>query len=86
MKKSDRGDYICEGRHAKDIPSDRVYTSKTYIRVKDKLAALWPFIGICSEVFLLCTIILIAEKRRSKTAEMEDSETDQSPNDHKHRK
>ena len=37
------------------------------VRVKDKLAALWPFLGICAEVFILCTIILIYEKRRNKT-------------------
>jgi hypothetical protein len=44
--------------------------------VKDKFAALWPFLGICAEVFILCAIILIYEKRRNKT-EQEDSDTDQ---------
>lgn len=43
-----------------------------------KLAALWPFLGICAEVFVLCAIILIYEKKRNKQ-EMEDSDTDQSP-------
>lgn len=41
--------------------------SEGLLRVKDKLAALWPFLGICAEVFVLCTIILIYEKRRNKT-------------------
>jgi hypothetical protein len=35
------------------------------IRVKDKLAALWPFLGICAEVIILCAIIFIYEKRRN---------------------
>lgn len=43
-----------------------------------KLAALWPFLGICAEVFILCAIILVYEKRRNK-AEMDESDTDQSP-------
>lgn len=43
-----------------------------------KFAALWPFLGICAEVVILCAIILIYEKRRNK-AEMEESDTDQSP-------
>lgn len=43
-----------------------------------KLAALWPFLGICAEVFVLCAIILVYEKRRNK-AEMDESDTDQSP-------
>ncbi len=43
-----------------------------------KLAALWPFLGICAEVFVLCAIILIYEKRRNK-AELDESDTDQSP-------
>jgi hypothetical protein len=46
--------------------------------VTDKLAALWPFLGICAEVFVLCGIILIYEKKRNKT-ELEESDTDNSP-------
>ncbi|OXA61244.1 Basigin [Folsomia candida] len=49
-----------------------------YVRVKDKLGALWPFLGICGEVIILCAIILIYEKRKSK-AELEESDTDGSP-------
>lgn len=49
-----------------------------HFNLTGKLAALWPFIGICAEVFVLCAIILIYEKRRNKT-ELEESDTDQSP-------
>lgn len=44
----------------------------------DKMAALWPFLGICAEVVILCLIIFIYEKKRNK-AEFEESDTDQGP-------
>lgn len=44
----------------------------------DKYAALWPFLGICAEVIILCAIIVVYEKKRNKT-ELEESDTDQSP-------
>lgn len=46
--------------------------------VLDKLAALWPFLGICAEVIVLCAVIFVYEKKRNK-AELEESDTDQSP-------
>jgi len=42
------------------------------VQVKDKYAALWPFLGICVEVAVLCTIILIYERRRAKRIEEEE--------------
>lgn len=42
------------------------------VKVKDKLAALWPFLGIVAEVVILCAIIFVYERRRSKTIEEED--------------
>jgi len=42
------------------------------VQVKDKYAALWPFLGICAEVAILCAIILIYEKRRAKRIEEEE--------------
>ncbi|CRL08187.1 CLUMA_CG021019, isoform A [Clunio marinus] len=77
---ADRGFYTC----VVSSLYDSVATSETHVRVKDKLAALWPFLGICAEVFVLCAIILIYEKRRNKT-DLDESDTDQSPdqkNDH----
>ncbi|CAH0589954.1 unnamed protein product [Chrysodeixis includens] len=49
--------------------------ASTTLRVKDMYAALWPFLGICAEVFVLCAIILVYEKRRTKP-ELDDSDTD----------
>ncbi|XP_018329301.1 neuroplastin [Agrilus planipennis] len=71
----DRGNYSCRGYLNITEAHDESYTM---VRVKDKYAALWPFLGICAEVFVLCAIILIYEKKRNKT-ELEESDTDQSP-------
>ena len=40
----------------------------------DKLAALWPFLGICAEVIILCAIILFYERMRAKKMHDEDME------------
>jgi len=71
---NDRAFYICEADNG-------VATRRSYIlvRVKDKLAALWPFLGIVGEVVILCTIIFIYEQRRSK-ADFEESDTDNAEN------
>jgi len=34
--------------------------------IVDKLAPLWPFIGICVEIVVLVVIIIIYEKRKPK--------------------
>lgn len=72
---TDRGYYICVGTNELMEEPSR---AESFARVKDKLAALWPFLGICAEVFVLCAIILIYEKRRNKT-DLDESDTDQSP-------
>lgn len=72
--KTDRGSYYCSGRSG-DLQSEE---SKVFVRIKGKYAALWPFLGICLEVLVLCTVIFIYEKRRDKT-ELEESDTDQGP-------
>ncbi|KRG03475.1 uncharacterized protein Dmoj_GI17919, isoform C [Drosophila mojavensis] len=72
----DRGDYKCHGRNeANDYANSTVATDVVTVRVKGKFAALWPFLGICAEVLILCLIILIYEKRRNKS-ELEESDTD----------
>jgi len=47
-------------------------SATTTVNIKDKYAALWPFLGICVEVAILCTIIMIYEKRRAKRIEEEE--------------
>jgi len=72
MDYPDAGNYTC---YATSIGLDRVArtaNATTLVQVKDKYAALWPFLGICVEVAILCAIILIYEKRRAKRIEEEE--------------
>ena len=43
-----------------------------------KYAALWPFLGICAEVIILCTVIFIYEKRRGNKKFDEDADQNNS--------
>ncbi|TMW51270.1 hypothetical protein DOY81_003656, partial [Sarcophaga bullata] len=72
---NDRGEYKCIGRNAATEIGRSEVSDVSFVRVKGKFAALWPFLGICAEVLILCTIILIYEKRRNKS-ELEESDTD----------
>ncbi|XP_038111981.1 uncharacterized protein LOC6050518 isoform X2 [Culex quinquefasciatus] len=75
---ADYTDYTCEGRNnATDISGKPAHVSIT-VRIRGKYAALYVFVGIIAEVVVLCIIILICERRRNKT-EIEESDTDQSP-------
>lgn len=79
IQMNDRGNVICRMSYNWSDPVlEHSSEAKTFLRVKDKLAALWPFLGICAEVVVLCAIILVYEKKRNK-AELEESDTDQSP-------
>ena len=52
--------------------------SAFYVRVRDKYAALWPFLGIVAEVVVICLVIFICERRRAATAkdDMDDDDED----------
>ncbi|XP_073994470.1 immunoglobulin domain-containing protein Bsg [Rhodnius prolixus] len=71
---TDRGEYACRAYNDFTNSTEAIM----YVRVKDKYAALWPFIGICAEVVVLCAIIFVYERKRNK-AELDESDTDQSP-------
>ncbi|XP_046662104.1 basigin isoform X2 [Homalodisca vitripennis] len=77
VQMSDRGEIVCSGHNVATTIFDP-NEAKVFVRVKDKYAALWPFLGICAEVIVLCAVIFIYEKKRNK-AELEESDTDQSP-------
>ncbi|KAK0148342.1 Basigin [Merluccius polli] len=55
----DKGEYVCSGTSELGMASDRIQ-----LRVRSRLAAVWPFLGIVAEVIILVTIIFIYEKRR----------------------
>lgn len=79
IQMEDRGNVTCIGFYNISDSNEMHYDiAKSFVRVKDKLAALWPFLGICAEVLVLCVIILVYEKKRNKS-ELEESDTDQSP-------
>jgi len=37
----------------------------------DKFAALWPFLGVCAEVIILCIVIFFYERKQAKQSEKE---------------
>jgi hypothetical protein len=51
-----------------------------YVRVKDRLAAVWPFIGIVLEVILMIIFIVLCEIKRKKKLAQEDDSVDNMKN------
>lgn len=72
VKYHDKGTYGCEVVNGQAKSAYNVL-----VRVKDKMAALWPFLGIVAEVIVLCTVICVYEKRRNKP-EAEELDTNDS--------
>ena len=57
--KEDPGTYVCNGTSLEGTSHAAIT-----LRVRNRFAALWPFLGIVAEVLVLVTIIFIYEKRR----------------------
>jgi len=80
--KTDRRVFICQASVVGEEPeggwgrvdckeSKHCARTETILRVKDPLAAVWPFCGIVVEVILLCVIIFFCEKKKT-ASEKED--------------
>ncbi|XP_053676940.1 uncharacterized protein LOC128727098 [Anopheles nili] len=82
IRLGDYGEYTCEARNNATDFTGKPAQVMIHVRIRGKYAALYVFLGIIVEVVLLCAIILICEKRRNKT-EIEESDTDQSPDQNK---
>lgn len=70
----DMGDYLCHGQHELGMDD-----AKIHLRVRSRLAALWPFLGIVVEVLVLITIIFIYEKRRKPDEVNDDDDSGSAP-------
>ncbi|XP_025894657.1 basigin [Nothoprocta perdicaria] len=70
----DTGDYHCNASNAFGFGGAAVN-----LRVRSRLAALWPFLGIVAEVLVLVTIIFIYEKRRKPDEVLDDDDGGSAP-------
>lgn len=72
--KEDPGKYVCNGTSLEGTSQAAIT-----LRVRNRFAALWPFLGIVAEVLVLVTIIFIYEKRRKPDEVLDDEDIGSAP-------
>jgi len=77
VEMTDRANYTCSVS-LNGKPVEPAVMRGILLRVKGKYAALWPFLGICVEVVILCVGIFIYE-RRTKARNDDAGEEEETP-------
>lgn len=70
----DRNEYTCIARNKASDLLGEPQQDTTLVRVRSRYAAVWPFLGICVEVIVLCLVIWVCERHRLRKLREEEED------------